>query len=45
MLLGTTRNGGATDVAIREWLSYDHGATWISVGVVQSSSGGLGDGV
>jgi hypothetical protein len=45
MLLGNTRNGGGTNVAIREWLSFDHGASWTSVGVVQSSSGGIGAGI
>jgi hypothetical protein len=45
MLLGNTRNGGGTNAAIREWLSFDHGASWTSVGVVQSSSGGIGDGI
>ncbi len=44
MLLGTTFNSGATGIAIREWLSFDHGASWTYVGVVQSG-GGLGDGV
>ncbi len=44
MLLGTTFNSGATGIAIREWLSFDHGDTWEYVGVVQSG-GGLGDGV
>jgi hypothetical protein len=44
MLLGTTFNSGATGIAIREWLSFDHGASWDYVGVVQSG-GSLGDGV
>jgi hypothetical protein len=44
MLLGSTRNGSDQDVAIREWLSFDHGASWVTVGAVQSG-GGLGDGV
>jgi hypothetical protein len=44
MLLGSTRNGSDTDVAIREWLSFDHGANWTAAMLVQSG-GGLGDGV
>jgi len=45
MLLGNTVNGSNTGATIREWLSIDHGAHWTYVGVVQSSSGGPGDGV
>jgi hypothetical protein len=44
MLLGTTFGSGDSDIAIREWLSYDHGSSWVPVGVVQQA-GGLGDGV
>ena len=44
MLLGTTFNSGVTETALREWLSFDHGASWTYVGVVQSGGGG-GDGV
>ncbi len=45
MLLGNTVNASNTGAAIREWLSTDHGAHWTYIGVVQSSSGGAGDGV
>jgi hypothetical protein len=45
MLLGNTVNASNTGAAIREWLSTDHGNSWTSIGVVQSSSGGPGDGV
>jgi hypothetical protein len=45
MLLGDTSNASHTNVSIREWLSFDHGATWTYKGVVQSSPGGPGDGV
>jgi hypothetical protein len=44
MLLGSTRNASGQDVAIREWLSSNDGASWTSVGVVQQG-GALGDGV
>jgi hypothetical protein len=45
MLLGNTRSASDTGAAIREWLSFDHGASWTYAGVVQSSPGGPGDGV
>ncbi|MFJ9250888.1 MULTISPECIES: arabinofuranosidase catalytic domain-containing protein [unclassified Streptomyces] len=44
MLLGTTVTAGNTHASIREWLSVDHGASWASVGIVQTA-GGVGDGV
>jgi len=44
MLLGDTVTAGNTASAIREWLSFDHGAHWTYVGVVESG-GGPGDGV
>jgi hypothetical protein len=45
MLLGNTVAAGRTKAAIREWLSFDQGADWTYVGVVQSAPGGPGDGV
>jgi hypothetical protein len=45
MLLGNTEAAGNTKATIYEWLSFDHGASWLPVGVVQSSSGGPGGGV
>ena len=32
-------------MAANKWLSFDHGASWTYVGVVQSSSGGIGAGI
>ncbi len=45
MLLGNTRDANGLNTSIREWLSFDHGASWTYKGVVQSSPGGPGDGV
>lgn len=45
LLVGATLPANRAGVSFREWRSSDHGATWSSVGVVQTSPGADGDGI
>ena len=45
MLVGATLPANRAGVSFREWRSFDHGATWDYVGVVQTSPGADGDGI
>jgi hypothetical protein len=45
LLVGATLPADRAGVSFREWRSFDHGATWTSVGVVQTSPGADGDGI
>lgn len=45
LLFGVTLPGDRSTTTLREWRSTDHGATWTSVGVVQSATGDDGSGI
>ena len=45
LLVGATLPSNRSGVSLREWRSSDDGATWNSVGVVQTSPGADGDGI